>query len=79
VGGDHGTRLDAPDSAGLTPLARAVAAGHLGSVRRLLRGGADPMARLEGGVLALHLAADTGHAEMLAEVYPPSPTRALSG
>lgn len=43
-----------------TPLSAAAANGHVGVCRALLAAGADPLARVRGGVSAIHLAAGAG-------------------
>ena len=52
------------DARGVAPLALAAWRGHARAVDYLLRGGADPDARDDYGVAALHKAVGHGHAEV---------------
>ena len=62
----QGADVKAADSAGVTPLHDAAAAGHADMVQVLLQAGAAvTAARTEDAVTPLHLAAQHGHAQVL--------------
>ncbi len=61
---DHHARLDAADRLGATPLLRAAALGSSWDFRRLSSAGANPLAADLAGNTVLHLAAQSGNAEI---------------
>ncbi len=62
---DAGAQVDAHGIDGWTPLHSAASQGHAELVRLLLERGADPDARLRGGLTARDLAAQSRYTDVI--------------